>query len=110
METNQTPTNYPNKRLIDILLGGTLLLMIPLILQMTVGTGADGQGFNWQLNDYLAFGILVFSTGLLTEFVLRTIKRKHYRWLVCGVILVVSLLIWLDLAVGIFNFLGFSGD
>lgn len=109
MKTNQKPTIYPNKRLINILLGGTLLLMIPLILQLTVGTGVDGKGFNWKINDFISFGILIFSTALSIEFILRKVKNKTYRYLCFGIILLIVLLVWIDLAVGIFNIPGFSG-
>lgn len=110
MKTNQSPANTSNKRLIGILLGAALLLMVPLMLQLTIGTGVDGKGFNWKLDDFIVFGIMVFSAGLLSEFVLRKVRSKKNRLLLCGIILLIFLLVWMDLAVGIFNIPGFSGS
>lgn len=110
MKINQTATNKPNKRLFGILLGATILLFTLLVLQLTVGTGVDGQGFNWKLGDFVIIGFLLFSTGLLCEFVMRKVKSIKKRILICGAILLVFLLIWADLAVGIFNIPGFSGS
>lgn len=110
MKINQAVTSKSNKRLFSILLGVTILLFIPLILQLTIGTGIDGQGFNWQLDDFVIIGVLLFSTGLLCELVMRKVKSIKKRILVCGVILFMLLLIWVDLAVGIFNIPGFSGS
>ncbi len=103
-------SNKMNKRLFIILMGVTILLIVPLVLQITIGTGVDGQGFNWKLNDFLIFGFLLFSTGLLCEFVLRKVTSFKKSILLCGVILLLLLLIWAELAVGIFNISGFSGS
>lgn len=88
----------------------TILILIPLVLQLTIGTGIDGTGFNWTIEDFLVIGFLLYSTALLCEFVLRKVTGTYLRLLICGAILVVFLLIWIDLAVGIFNIPGFSGN
>lgn len=110
MKTDQIPTNRSNKRFYGILIGTTLLLAIPFLLQTSIGTGIDGQGFNWKVNDFVIFGILLFSAGLLGELVLRKVKSQKNRWLLGAGILFLVLLVWADLAVGIFNILGFSGS
>jgi hypothetical protein len=110
MKTNQTITNKPNKRLFGILIGATILLLIPLALQLTIGTGVDGQGFNWKLGDFSIVGFLLFSTGLLCELVIRKVQSIKKRVLICVAILLALLLIWADLAVGICNISGFSGS
>lgn len=110
MKSDQTTITKPNKRLFGILLGVTILLLTLLVLQLTIGTGIDGQGFNWELGDFVIIGFLLFSTGLLCEFVMRKVKSINKIILICGAILLVFLLIWADLAVGIFNIPGFSGS
>jgi hypothetical protein len=110
MKTDQTIINIPNKRLFAILLGVTMLLLTLLVIQLTIGTGIDGQGFNWELGDFVIIGFLLFSTGLLCEFVMSNVKSINKKILICGAILLVFLLIWADLAVGIFNIPGFSGS
>lgn len=110
MKTDQIPTIRSNKRFYGILIGTTLLLAIPLLLQTTIGTGIDGQGFNWKVNDFVIFGILLFSAGLLVELVLRKVKSRKNRWLLGAGVLILLFLVWADLAVGIFNIPGFSGS
>ena len=85
-----------NKRLIGIVLTVALLLLIPFIsMQFT-------DEVKWSLPDFVAAGVLLLGTGLLCELVMRKVKKTGYRVLVCGVILLVLLLIWMELAVGIF--------
>lgn len=110
MKTHHNPTRNPNKRLFGIIVGAISLLLIPLVLQLTIGTGIDGKGFNWQLGDFVVFGLLLLGTGLLVELVMRKVKSTLKRILICGVVFLVFLLIWADLAVGIFNIPGFSGS
>ena len=87
-----------NKRLKFILLFITFLLFIPLIaIQFT-------NEVNWTLFDFVVAGILLFSTGLIFKLVVRKIKNIKYR-IVFGValLIVLFLLIWAELAVGIFD-------
>lgn len=110
MKTIQTATNKYNIRLFNILLGATFLLCIPIALQLTIGTGIDGQGFNWEFDDFIIMGSLLYTTVLLGEFMLRKTENIKLRLLLFGAILLTFLLIWADLAVGIFDIPGFSGS
>jgi Trk-type K+ transport system membrane component len=86
-----------NKRLIGILLTAALLLLIPLIaMQFT-------DEVNWTLPDFIAAGVLLLGTGLLCELVLRKVKKTKLRIAIFLVILATLLLIWAELAVGIFD-------
>lgn len=102
METTHT-SNKSNKRLIGILSGVAVVMLIFLTLQLTIGSGVDGQGFNWKPLDFLIAGLLLFSTGLSVELVLRSVKSFKKRLLFCGAILFVLFLVWAELAVGIFG-------
>ena len=86
-----------NKRLFGIVLTVVFLLLIPLIaMQFT-------DEVDWKLSDFIGMGVLLLGTGLLCELVLRKVKKVGHRIIICGVILVVLLLIWAELAVGIFG-------
>jgi hypothetical protein len=86
-----------NKRLIAIILAVPLLLLIPLIaMQFT-------NQVDWKLFDFVTMGILLLGTGLLCEFVIRRVKSIRYRLVICGAVLIALLLIWAELAVGIFG-------
>lgn len=86
------------------MIGTGLIMLIPLTLQLTIGTGVDGHGFNWRLGDFIVIGVMVFVTGLLID--LAWSKLGKHRAL--GTITVVVLFLWLyaELAVGIFTNLG----
>ena len=86
-----------NKRLIGIVLTVVLLLLIPLVaMQVT-------EEVKWSLFDFIVMGILLLGTGLLCELVIRKVKKMKHRVAVCGVILLLFLIIWAELAVGIFG-------
>lgn len=86
-----------NKRLLLILSAVAILLLIPLItMQFT-------NEVVWNSFDFIVMGILLLSTGLLCEFVLRKVKSLQGRIIICGAILFALFLIWAELAVGIFG-------
>lgn len=91
------------KNIIRIAVGTGLLLLIPLVLQLTIGTGVDGQGFNWELGDFVIMGVLIFSTGLAIDFAVRKINKRSHRIFSVIAIVLILLLTWAELAVGIFG-------
>jgi hypothetical protein len=86
-----------NKRLTGIVLTIALLLFIPLIaMQFT-------DEVNWTLSDFVTAGILLLGTGLMCDFVMRKVTKTEHRIGIIAVILVVLILIWAELAVGLFG-------
>jgi bacteriorhodopsin len=86
-----------NKRLIIIMLISAILLLIPLIaMQFT-------EEVKWTLFDFVVAGTLLFGTGIMCELVIRKTKNIKYRIAICFTILIVLMLIWAELAVGIFG-------
>ncbi len=86
-----------SKRLIGIVITVALLLLIPLIaMQFT-------DEVNWTLSDFVVGGVLLLSTGLICEFVMRKINKIEHRIAICAALLVALFLIWVELAVGIFG-------
>ena len=86
-----------NKRFNIIMLTSTILLLIPLItMQFT-------DEVNWTLFDFVVAGALLIGTGLMCELVIRKVNKTKYRIAICIALLIVLLLIWADLAVGIFG-------
>ena len=92
-----------NKRLLIILLGVALILLILFILQLTIGTGVDGEGFNWKLGDFVVAGALLLGTGLVYEFLAKKVKTTKHRVILGIVLLAILFLIWAELAVGLFG-------
>jgi hypothetical protein len=86
-----------NKRVIGILITVAVLLLIPFMAMTFTNE------LNWSRFDLIVVGVLLFSTGLLCELVLRTVKSTRYRIAICLAILAVLALIWIELAVGLFG-------
>jgi hypothetical protein len=78
-------------------LAAAILLLIPFIAMQFTNT------VDWKILDFIIMAILLSGTVLLCEFVLRKVKKFRYRAIVCGAILLAFLLIWAELAVGIFG-------
>ncbi len=94
---NKTFMITRNKRLTGIVLTVALLLLVPFIaMQFT-------NEVNWSLFDFVVAGVLLLGTGLLCELVMRKVSKIGYRIAICVVLLTVLLLIWIELAVGIFG-------
>lgn len=86
-----------NKRMIILLATAAALLLAPLVaMQFT-------SEVIWKANDFIAMGILLFGAALSCEFALRKTQNTMYRVLICTAILLTLLLIWAELAVGIFG-------
>ena len=86
-----------NKRLTSILLTIPLLLLIPFLAMRYTAE------VNWTLADFVVAGFLLLVAGLLVELVLRKVTTRRNRILLCLTIVLVFLLVWAELAVGIFG-------
>jgi len=86
-----------NKRLTGILLTVALLLLIPFTAMQFTGE------VKWTLFDFIVAAVLLAGTGLLCELVLRKVKKMGHRIALCAMLLTALLLVWLELAVGIFG-------
>lgn len=86
-----------NKRLTGILVTVALLLLVPLVaMQFT-------SQVKWSPFDFIIAGTLLLGTGLLCELVIRKVTKRNHRIAICAAILIALLLIWIELAVGIFG-------
>jgi len=95
--------NITNQRFKIFLILIVVLLSVPLIaMQFTLEV-------NWTVFDFLVAGLLLIITALSIEFVLQKCKSKIRKIMICSIILLVLFLIWIELAVGIFDGL-FSGS
>jgi len=73
------------------------ILLIPLIaMQFT-------SEVNWQLMDFIIMGLLLFPGFFLVDLIWRSIRNKKYRWIALAIVIILFLLIWVELAVGLFG-------
>ena len=85
-----------NKRVFIYIISTALLLLIPLIaMQFT-------DQVDWALFDFIVATILILSTVFAIDFVIRNVQRNKYRVTFSVLILAMFLLIWVQLALGIF--------
>jgi len=80
-----------------MLLGIIGLLLIPAIAMLFT------TEVNWSVGDFVAMGTLLLTVVFTTEFILRKITHKNRRIAFIAVVISIFLLIWVELAVGIFN-------
>ena len=88
---------FENKRLIGIVAAVALLLLIPTAAMTFTNE------VNWTLIDFVIAGVLLLGTGLACELVLRLATKPLYRLALCGAILFALLIVWAELAVGLFG-------
>lgn len=85
------------RRLLNILVIVLIALSVPLItMQFT-------SEVDWQFMDFIIMGALLFIVAFLVDLLWRSLKNKKYRWITILVVIIIALLIWAELAVGIFG-------
>nr|MCS5551165.1 hypothetical protein [Gammaproteobacteria bacterium] len=58
---------------------------------------------NWSLFDFIIMGAMLTITGLLGEIIFKKVKKYKHRVTLYVVVAIIFLLIWAELAVGIFG-------
>lgn len=86
-----------NKRLSMIILAVAAILLIPAIAMQF------SSEVNWSVFDFVVAAVLLSGTGLLCELALRKVQKPNTRILIIAGILLTLLLVWAELAVGIFG-------
>ena len=73
------------------------LLLVPFLAMQA------GFEVSWGAGDFLAAAALIFTAGMLLAGALRRWQRPLHRSLAAGCIVLATLLLWAELAVGIFD-------
>jgi hypothetical protein len=73
------------------------LLLFPL-----VGTLVSNE-VNWSFFDFIVMGMLILLVSFGIKQIIKRTNSMHYRILLIGSILLIFLLVWAELAVGIFG-------
>ena len=75
---------------------GTILLIPLIAMQLT-------NEVNWSLFDFIIMGAMLTITGLLGKIIFKKVKKYKHRVAPYVVVAIIFLLIWAELAVGIFG-------
>lgn len=86
-----------NKRAVLIFCSLGLLLLVPLVAMQL------SEEVNWNTADFLVAALLLAATGLLLEVILRKVKNTKQRIVLAAILFVFLVLVWAELAVGIFD-------
>lgn len=86
-----------NKRLFIIESVASGILLIPLIVMQFTSE------VNWTFGDFLIAALLLLGTGAVLDLALRIVKKKSHRLAAATGIIVLLVLVWAELAVGIFG-------
>lgn len=83
--------------ILRVAIGTALVLMVPLVaMQFT-------PEVKWGPEDFAIIGILLGTTGLMYVAVSRNVTSTKYRVMVGAGLVLAVLLIWVELAVGVFG-------
>ena len=58
---------------------------------------------SWDVMDFIIAGVLLVSTGLIINYIQKKLISNKYRTLIIISIITLLLLVWAELAVGIFG-------
>jgi hypothetical protein len=58
---------------------------------------------HWSLGDFILMGLLLMGLGICIALILNRIKNRKKSLLYIWILIILFLLIWAELAVGIFN-------
>ncbi|EIM78888.1 hypothetical protein A3SI_00450 [Nitritalea halalkaliphila LW7] len=87
-----------NRKRLYVLLGSVLLLLsLPLIAMQF------SREVQWDVMDFLMMGSMLLGTGTLLELFRAHIKRKVPLLVASGGLILAFLLLWAELAVGLFH-------
>ncbi|OUD36789.1 hypothetical protein FPG59_04605 [Flavobacterium sp. FPG59] len=80
-----------------IIISFLLLLLAPLIaMQFT-------KEVQWSLFDFAVAALLLSFTALIIMFILHWLQKTKFRFLILLFVILAFLLLWAELAVGVFN-------
>lgn len=79
------------------LIAPLLILIIPLLaMQFT-------EEVQWEMNDFIIAGILLFFVSIIVKVVAEKVKTRKPKMITIVLIIIAFLLIWAELAVGVFG-------
>lgn len=80
-----------------------ILALVGLVLSIPFMFMQFSKEVDWTPADFLVAGCLLVLTGFAIDFVLRSVKASKGRVLIIAGIIMVFLLVWAELAVGVFG-------
>lgn len=86
------------KKSLSIIISVTVIfLLIPLIAMQL------SNDVQWKTSDFLMAAILLLSAGIATDLIIRKVQKKESKIVLILAILVIIAIIFIELAVGLFD-------
>ena len=86
------------KKSLSIIISVTVIfLLIPLIAMQL------SNDVQWNTSDFLMAAILLLSAGIATDLIIRKVQKKESKIVLILAILVIIAIIFIELAVGLFD-------
>ena len=79
-----------------------IFLMILGVLLIPYLAMQFSQEVNWSVFDFMAMGFLLFAAGVTVDLIFGK-AQAQYRWLIILGVVLLFLLLWAELAVGVFG-------
>ena len=79
-----------------ILADVAILLVIASVMLFT-------EAVQWNIYDFLAMAVLIFIAGTAINFIWSKVQAIKYKVLLCVGVCIIFILIWAEMAVGIFG-------
>ncbi|MEX1995610.1 MAG: hypothetical protein WD887_02430 [Candidatus Saccharimonadales bacterium] len=86
----------PKNSIVRLLLGTAFILLIPLVAMQF------SEEVDWGVGDFIIIGTLLIGAGLIFE-LMKTRVNAKYRPILALIVFAAVLLIWVELAVGVFG-------
>ena len=83
----------------------TLILLISLLLLLLIPF-VEMQYSNevkWSLNDFIIMGVILLSFGIIINTIIYHVVAFNKRVILISTLIILFLLLWAELAVGLFN-------
>lgn len=94
-----TKNNSMRKRnLLRSIIAAELVLLVPLLAMLF-----SIEGWDWGALDFVVIGILLAGVGVGFEMILNGVKNNSHQAVIGVVLAACMILIWIELAVGIFT-------
>ncbi len=97
MKTQRDSLAIPSKNILRVALITMFILMIPLVAMQY------SEEWDWRLPDFIIIGALLFGSGMVYELLANKAHSAKHRIMIGLAVLAVVIIIWAELAVGIFD-------
>ena len=95
--------NIVNKHIMKLRILKIILITVFFILMIPLVASQLNSDVNWDIQDYIIAGLILFGAGFLIHIAFNRLKTVKHRTIIIIVLFVLLLLLWAEMGVGIFG-------